>query len=252
MTPTETSYLVGLIGTGVRPSLTPAMHMTEGRALGLDYVYRPIDLTAAGVSPDRIGDVLSWARTLGFDAVNVTHPCKQIVMDHLDDVEEVAATLGAVNTVLFTDDGDIGYNTDTTGFAHGFTEGLPDADLADVVLVGAGGAGTAVADALLRLGAAHLTVVDLDVDRAGALAHDLATRHPLLRIDAAAFTRHQPACPNTPASRSTHHYSAGTCGWPTSSTAPSTPRCFKPHAQRAQRPSTEATWPSTRPSTHSR
>ena len=57
------------------------------------------------------------------------------------------------------------------------------------MLVGAGGAGTAVADALLRLGAAHLTVVDLDVDRAGALAHDLATRHPLPSVDAAAFDK---------------------------------------------------------------
>ena len=189
MEPSETSYLVGLIGTGVGPSLTPAMHMAEGRAFGLDYSYRPIDLAAAGISPDRIGEVLSWARALGFDAVNVTHPCKQLVMAHLDHVDPVAATLGAANTVLFTDNGDVGYNTDTTGFAHGFTEGLPNADLADVVLVGAGGAGTAVADALLRLGAAHLTVVDLDVDRAGALAHDLATRHPLPSVDAAAFDK---------------------------------------------------------------
>ena len=66
-----TSHLVGLVGTGVGPSLTPAMHMAEGRALGVDYLYRPIDLTAAGISPDRIGEVLTWARALGFDAVNV-------------------------------------------------------------------------------------------------------------------------------------------------------------------------------------
>ena len=98
----QNSYLVGLIGTGVGPSLTPAMHMGEGRSQGLDYVYRTIDLNTLGISPDRIGEVLSWARDLGFDAVNVTHPCKQLALAHLDDIDPVAATLGAVNTVLFS------------------------------------------------------------------------------------------------------------------------------------------------------
>ncbi|MET9199305.1 shikimate dehydrogenase [Gordonia sp. NPDC003585] len=183
------SFLVGLIGTGVGPSLTPAMHMAEGRAKGFDYVYRTIDLDTLAIEPTRVGEVLAWARTLGFDAVNVTHPCKQLVLEHLDEIDPVAATLGAVNTVRFTDHGTIGYNTDTTGFAHGFTEGLPGADLADVVLVGAGGAGTAVADALARLGAAHLTIVDMNVDRASELAHELGTRYPTARIEASSFDK---------------------------------------------------------------
>jgi shikimate dehydrogenase len=182
-------YLVGLIGTGVGPSLTPALHMAEAAAHGLGYVYRAIDLTSAGISPDRVGEVLTWARTMGFDAVNVTHPCKQLVLEHLDHVDPVAATLGAVNTVLFTEDGTVGHNTDTTGFAHGFVEGLPDAAMNNVVLLGAGGAGTAVADALLRMGAGHLTIVDLDVERAAALARELATRHPLARVDASSFDK---------------------------------------------------------------
>ena len=185
----KTSYLVGLIGTGVGPSLTPPMHMAEGRAQGLDYLYRPIDLGARNISPDRIGEVLSWARDLGFDAVNVTHPCKQLAVAHLDDIDPVAATLGAVNTVLFTDRGMAGFNTDTTGFAHGFGEGLPGANVDDVLLLGAGGAGTAVADALLRLGTAHLTVVDLDTDRAAQLAHELTARHPNARVDASSFDK---------------------------------------------------------------
>ncbi|MFN8229096.1 MAG: shikimate dehydrogenase [Mycobacterium sp.] len=185
----QNSYLVGLIGTGVGPSLTPAMHMGEGRAQGLDYVYRTIDLNTLGISPDRIGEVLSWARDLGFDAVNVTHPCKQLALAHLDDIDPVAATLGAVNTVLFTGGRTAGFNTDTTGFAHGFAEGLPGAQLDDVVLVGGGGAGTAVADALLRLGTGHLTIVDLDVDRAARLAAELAGRHPNSRVDASSFDK---------------------------------------------------------------
>ena len=77
----RTSYLVGLVGTGVGPSLTPALHMTEGRAHGLDYMYRTIDLTEVGVAPEQIGEVLDWAVALGFHALNVTHPCKRLVLD---------------------------------------------------------------------------------------------------------------------------------------------------------------------------
>ena len=183
-------YLVGLVGTGVGPSLTPALHMTEARAHGLDYVYRTLDLDELHVGPTQIGEVLTWARTLGYDALNITHPCKQLVLEHLDQIDPTAAALGAVNTVVFTDGGRaLGYNTDTTGFADGFTEGLPGARVVTVVLVGAGGAGTAVADALLRLGSVHLTVVDLDVERADRLAHELAARFPLAHVQASAFDK---------------------------------------------------------------
>jgi shikimate dehydrogenase len=177
-------YLVGLVGTGVGPSLTPALHMAEARAQGLDYLYRTIDLNVVGVSPVRIGEVLDWARTLGYDALNITHPCKRLVIEHLDEIDDLAAAVGAVNTVVFDGPRAIGYNTDTTGFAIGFAEGLPNAATANVVLIGAGGAGAAVGDALLRLGADHLTVVDVDVERAAALCHELSARHTKARVDA--------------------------------------------------------------------
>jgi shikimate dehydrogenase len=182
-------YLVGLIGNGIGPSLTPALHMAEGRAQGLDYVYRTLDLGTLGLAPEQVGEILNWARTLGYNGLNITHPCKQLVLPHLDDIDEVAATLGAVNTVVFDGGRAIGYNTDTTGFAHGVTEALPGAALDSVVLIGAGGAGTAVADALLRLGVGHLSVVDLDIDRATALAQELGDRHPTARVDASSFDK---------------------------------------------------------------
>src|SRR5688572_4286407 len=175
---THHPYLVGLVGTGVGPSLTPALHMAEGKAQGLDYVYKAIDLATLGVAPERIGELLDWARTLGFDALNITYPCKRLVIEHLDDIDDVAAALGAVNTVVFDGPRTIGYNTDTTGFALGFAEGLPGAATDNVVLIGAGGAGAAVGDALLRIGADHLTVVDVDVERATALANELSSRRP--------------------------------------------------------------------------
>jgi shikimate dehydrogenase len=170
-------YLVGLVGTGVTPSLTPPLHMAEARALGLDYVYRPIDLSTLGLAPDQLPDILTWARRLGFDALNITHPCKRLVIEYLDAVDPVAAALGAVNTVLFTEHGLVGHNTDTTGFETAFRTGLPEVALGDVVLIGAGGAGSAVADALLRRGAQRLTVVDVDALRAAEVAADLGRRH---------------------------------------------------------------------------
>jgi shikimate dehydrogenase len=182
-------YLVGLVGQGVGPSLTPLLHMAEGRANGLDYVYRTIDLNAAGLAPEQIGEILTWARALGFDALNVTHPCKQLVIPHLDAVDEEAAALGAVNTVIFEDHRTVGYNTDAPGFGTGFVEGLPHAVTSNVVLVGAGGAGAAVGHALLKLGTEHLTVVDLDIDRAAVLAGELGERHRDARVDACAFDK---------------------------------------------------------------
>jgi shikimate dehydrogenase len=170
-------YLVGLIGTGVAPSLTPALHMAEAAALGVPYVYRTIDMTELHLSPEDLEAILVWCERLGFDAVNVTHPCKRDVIPLLDRVDATAAALGAVNTVLFTPEGRIGHNTDTTGFERALATGMPDADLARVTQLGAGGAGSAVADALLRLGATELTIIDLDADRATELAGQLSERH---------------------------------------------------------------------------
>jgi shikimate dehydrogenase len=187
--PAPKPFLVGLVGIGVGPSLTPALHMAEGKAHGLDYLYRTIDLREIGVAPERVGEILTWARALGFDALNVTHPCKQLVIAHLDTVDAAAAALGAVNTVVFDGDRAVGYNTDAPGFATGFAEGLPGAATENVVLLGAGGAGAAVGHALLDLGADHLTIVDLDVDRAAALAGELSARHPEARVDSSAFDK---------------------------------------------------------------
>jgi shikimate dehydrogenase len=178
-------FLVGLVGAGVGPSLTPALHMREAAAHGLPYVYRTIDITALGLQPTDIGRVLEHARLLGFDALNVTHPCKQLVIEHLDRLDPTAERLGAVNTVVFTEHGAVGHNTDTTGFATAVRTGLPGATIGEVVQIGAGGAGVAVADALLSSGTEHLVVVDLDEDRSAGVARALGERFPEARVESA-------------------------------------------------------------------
>lgn len=167
-----TSYLIGLVGTGIGPSLSPALHEREASRLGLPYVYRLIEVAEAGEA----GEMVRAARRLGFDGLNITHPCKQAVLPHLDELSADAATLGAVNTVVFDGGRAVGHNTDWTGFAESFTRGLPGAPTGRVTLLGAGGAGAAVGHALLTLGTGELTVVDADPERARTLAGELAAR----------------------------------------------------------------------------
>ncbi|MFC8670265.1 shikimate dehydrogenase [Streptomyces sp. NPDC057199] len=170
------SYLVGLIGAGIGPSLSPELHEREADRQGLRYLYRLIDIDALGVGPEAVGDLMRAARDLGFDGLNITHPCKQLVIEHLDALAPQAEALGAVNTVVFEGGRAVGHNTDVTGFAASFARGLPDAPLERVVQLGAGGAGAAVAHAMLTLGAGHVTVVDALPDRSADLAASL-NRH---------------------------------------------------------------------------
>jgi shikimate dehydrogenase len=163
-------FVVGLIGSDLGPSLSPQLHEREADELGVRYLYQLIDLDVLGLRAEDVGDLVSQAQRLGFAGLNITHPCKQTVVKYLDELSVEAAELGAVNTVVFREQRAIGHNTDWSGFLTGFHSGLPQAPAADVVLLGAGGAGTAVAFALVRLGARHLTVVDMVMERAERLA----------------------------------------------------------------------------------
>ncbi|MFF8316828.1 shikimate dehydrogenase [Streptomyces bobili] len=182
---TQDSYLVALIGSGIGPSLSPALHEREADRQGLRYVYRLLDIDVLGVPPEAVGDLVRAARDLGFDGLNITHPCKQLVIPHLDGLAPQAEALGAVNTVVFDDGRAVGHNTDVTGFAASFARGLPDAPLERVVQLGAGGAGAAVAHATLTLGAGRVTVVDAFPERAAALADSLNRHFGAGRADSA-------------------------------------------------------------------
>lgn len=183
MSTTSEAYLVGLVGDGVLPSLSPPMHEHEADALGLRYLYRALDLTVMGRDPSEIGAVLREGARLGYNAFNVTYPCKQIVLPHLDVVDDDAARLEAVNTVLVRDGRLVGLNTDCSGYASGLASGLPDADLSRVVLLGSGGAGSAVGYALLSAGTERLDVLDLDSTRAKERADSLAALFPSATVD---------------------------------------------------------------------
>ncbi|MEV0646319.1 shikimate dehydrogenase [Phytomonospora sp. NPDC050363] len=163
-------YVVGLVGAGIGSSLSPALHEHEARHLGLRYIYQLIDITDLGLGADDVGSLVASAHHLGFRGLNITHPCKQLVVGHLDELSDDAAAIGAVNTVVFTGGRSIGHNTDGLGFSASFHRNMPGAAIEDVVILGVGGAGAAVAQAMLRAGAGRLTLIDADLTRAERVA----------------------------------------------------------------------------------
>ena len=170
------SILIGLIGRGIGPSRSPIMHEREGARLGMEYSYRLIDFDRLGLEDSALGEIVAAAGQLGFSGLNVTHPFKQSVLPFLTDLSPEASAIGAVNTIVLADGRRTGHNTDSWGFAESFRADMGGCSLADVLQFGAGGAGAAVAHALLELGAERLAVFDTSVTRARQLAERLNAR----------------------------------------------------------------------------
>lgn len=169
----QNSVLAGLIGSGIQASRTPALHEREGDAQGLRYLYRLIDLDALALDSTALPDLLSGAERMGFTGLNITFPCKQAIIPLLDELSPEAAGIGAVNTVVLKNGKRVGHNTDCLGFGEGFRRGLPDVQRRQVVQMGAGGAGSAVAHALLAEGVERLTLFEVDAARGQALVDNL-------------------------------------------------------------------------------
>ncbi|WP_292473446.1 shikimate dehydrogenase [Mesorhizobium sp.] len=172
----DKKFLVGLIGADIQMSKSPALHETEGRRQGLDYRYELLDFAERGLPASALPDLLDEEEQRGFAGSNITHPCKQTVIAHLNRLSEDAKMLGAVNTVVFRNGERIGHNTDWYGFYENFQRGLPDVAKSHAVLLGAGGAGVAVAHAAIKLGIERLSIFDQDAKRAETLARQLNDR----------------------------------------------------------------------------
>jgi shikimate dehydrogenase len=180
--PDAATVLIGLVGEGIQRSHAPLLHQREADRQGIRLIYTTIDSGELGLAAGDLPDLLRWARALGYRGLNVTHPFKQEVVRCLDELASDARVLGAVNTVIFDDGATRGYNTDAPGFARSFARDFADAPRDRVVQLGAGGAGSAVAHALLVLGVRHLTIVDLDRGKATRLAEALAPGFGMDRV----------------------------------------------------------------------
>lgn len=170
--------LIGLVGRGIQASRTPRMHERENERLGLTCNYVLIDFDQMDLPDTALGEVLTTARAMAFAGLNVTHPFKQAVMPMLDALAPEAEAIGAVNTVVFAGHLATGYNTDSWGFAESFHDAMQGVSLDRVVQFGAGGAGAAVAYALMELGIGSLAIVDNEAGRASALARSMTARFP--------------------------------------------------------------------------
>ncbi|MFC0215855.1 shikimate dehydrogenase [Paenibacillus chartarius] len=164
------TILYGVFGDPVRHSKSPIMLNRAFRESGINAVY-----AAFHVAPGALGDAVRGIRALGYRGVNVTIPHKVEVMQYLDEVDEGAQVIGAVNTIVNDNGRLVGYNTDGIGYVRSLKEenGLELAGRR-VVLLGAGGAARGVGYALAREGVASLRIVNRTAERAVELAAALS------------------------------------------------------------------------------
>lgn len=180
------SALVGLIGQGIAASRTPAMHEAEAARIGVNLVYKLLDTDQMGDNAPELEELLHYVRLFGFSGLNVTYPYKRAIIPLLDEISDVSRAVGAVNTVVVRRGRLSGYNTDYWGFRESFQSEMRGVLRDSALLLGAGGAGGAVAQALMDVGVGHLMIADIDGDRAEALAERVRGHFPDRTVEAVA------------------------------------------------------------------
>jgi len=160
--------LLGLIGSPIGSSASPAMHEAAGDAVGIRCHYQLVDI--GGADQSELERLLYGVRRLGFAGVNVTFPYKEAVVGLLDDLSAGARAVGAVNTVVVRDGRLVGHNTDATGFRRAVRQLVEASGRGPLALIGAGGVGKAIAFALAELEVADIRVFDADPAKTADLA----------------------------------------------------------------------------------
>ena len=168
------AFLTGLIGAPIAHSASPAMHGQAADALGIRCHYQLIEI--AGADTAELRALLDSIKRIGFAGINVTFPYKEAVVPLLDDLSPAARAIGAVNTIVISDNRLVGYNTDATGFERAISGLVKASNHGPVALIGAGGVGKAIAHALAALGVAELAVFDSDRAKAEQIATQLRGR----------------------------------------------------------------------------
>lgn len=150
-----TTRLLGLIGSPVGHSGSPAMHNYGFQALGIDAAYLAFD-----IKEDQVKDAISAVRTLNMQGLNVTMPCKTEAAKYMDELSPAARLIGAVNTVVNRDGKLYGHITDGEGFVANLKDYGVSIGKKDIVIFGAGGAATAILVQCALDGANSVTVIN--------------------------------------------------------------------------------------------
>jgi shikimate dehydrogenase len=164
------SRYIGLIGYPLKHSISPYFQQAA-----LDHYRLDIRYEAWETVPAQLQDIVNDLRKPQNVGANVTVPYKEVVLPLLDEIDDVASSIGAVNTIVKKDDRLLGFNTDAYGFIEALNkEGHFDPEGKRVVILGAGGAAKAVGFALVQRKVASLTITDGIFERARTLAENLA------------------------------------------------------------------------------
>ena len=151
-----TTTLLGLIGTPVEHSKSPAMYNHCFQKFGLDWAY-----LAFNIPQEKAGDAVQAIRTLGMRGANVTMPCKNAVIPYLDKLTPAAEAIQAVNTIVNENGTLVGYNTDGCGYTQNLRRSGVEVKGKRIVLLGGGGAASAIAIQAALEGAAEIAVFNL-------------------------------------------------------------------------------------------
>lgn len=180
--------LYGVIGDPIRHSKSPIMMNRAFRESGINGVY-----AAFHVSGEALGDFILGARAMGIRGINVTIPHKERVMELLDDIDEGARAIGAVNTIVNDNGRLVGYNTDGIGYVRSLKEeAAPNIADKRIVVIGAGGASRGIVSALLGETPSCLTIVNRTIARAEELAASFRSGSVL--IEASPIERLEELC----------------------------------------------------------
>lgn len=179
---------IGLIGQSISASRAPSLHNMLGALnnVPVSYELQELDSSAANAFKERLADI----RAQGFIGSNVTFPFKQIAVDSAEQVDESVKKVGSTNTLLLKDDKVCAFNTDYTGFIRGYRMRLQDLPAGQVLMIGAGGVGRAVAFGLFEVGATELFITDLNMSGAESLANALTQAGYSARAVVAEEARH--------------------------------------------------------------
>jgi shikimate dehydrogenase len=161
--------LYGVIGDPIRHTRSPLMQNCAFQVSGINAVY-----AAFHVKPEQLGDAMAGLRAFGIGGLNVTIPHKVEVMNHLDEIDESAQAIGAVNTIVNRDGRLIGYNTDGIGYVRSLKEEAePQLAGKRIVVLGAGGASRGIVWALAREHPEAIWIANRTHEKAQALADSL-------------------------------------------------------------------------------
>jgi shikimate dehydrogenase len=168
-------FKLGLIGDNIRASQSPRLHKLAGQQSQSDVSYDLLIPKEQGLGFDV---VFERCVAQNYRGLNITYPYKERVIGKLHIEDPAVRAIGAVNTVVFSDQGPLGFNTDFTGFVSAYRDTRKDKPVGCVGMIGTGGVGRAVAFGLATLGAQELRLVDQHQDKAEALADDVKKAYP--------------------------------------------------------------------------